>query len=102
MSLKLLDGVVADTTGAAFELPMYNRTKHPNFGVFVWSTDFGGGTVTLQVSPDGVNWFTARTPADAQITTLVSDHFIAALRGAYVRAKLTGATAPAALSVWLF
>lgn len=103
--MKLLDGVTADTDGSAFEIPQRagRGLWHNLFSLYVWSSDFGGGTVTLQVSPDnGVNWFTARTVDEGQATTTISDVLTVRLRGSRVRAKLSGATSPDPVTVMLY
>lgn len=100
--MKLLDGVTADTTGSSNEVRRRGQ-GHLDFtyAFYVWSSDFGAGTVTLQVSPDNINWFTARRQNESQAITTVSDVMMVKVRAGYVRAKLTGATAPAALTAML-
>ena len=102
--MKLLDGVTADVDGATFDVPSGgSKFRHPLFSFFVYSTAFGGGTVLIQLSPDGTNWFTARAlGSDAQMAFTEADYMVGAIRAPYVRATLSGATAPAALTVDMF
>jgi len=100
---KLLDGVTADGSGTAVAIPDGgHRYKDKLFGFYVWSTNFGGGTVTIQISLDNTNWFPARTQADSQLNFTVSDHLVGVMRGIWVRATLAGATAPAAVNARMY
>ena len=52
MAIKLLDGVSVDTDGSAFTADGGPKN------VLVWATDFGSGTVAIEISPDnGTTWY---------------------------------------------
>ena len=100
--MKLLDAVDANTTGASFEIVGNNaRGSTQSFrSVFVYADSWGGGTVTIQVSPDnGSNWFTARLDDSTQASFTASDMKNALIRGTLIRAILTGATSPSNVTV---
>ena len=100
--VTLLDGITADEDGASFALVVPGTGRHNAlYSAYVRSTDFGGGTVTIQVSSDGTNWFTARTRNDNQAIFTVADHMVLQIQSANVRARLVGAVGPAALTVEL-
>lgn len=97
MLIKLLDNVTANTNGAAF------HCSGSDYTLIVFSTDFGSGTVQLQISPDsGTTWValmedglpTAYTSNVTKLIQKVSTNFL-------IRAVLTGATSPSALSVYI-
>lgn len=98
MPIKLLDNVSADTNGAAFPCDGGNQTFS------VWATSFGGGTVTLQASPDaGTTWITLTINGDPATFTANDVKMVDRLGvGMRVRATLTGSTSPVALSAALF
>ena len=101
----MLDGVSVDTNGQAFWVGNI-RSNSPlvmsHFACFVWGT-LGGGTVTLQVSPDnGLNWFTARRTDENQAIFTIPDLYMIALPiELHVRAKLTGSAGASGVSVEL-
>ena len=98
---KLLDAVTVDTDGAAFELLMGRRGRiNQRHSLYAFSSSFGGGVVTIEVSPDnGSKWFTARLGNGGLATFAASDVLTVFLQGTQVRATLTGATSPSALTV---
>jgi hypothetical protein len=101
--MKLLDGVTADTTGSAIPCTLIRGGQvDPIHTVCCYSSDFGGGTVTVQWSPDNSNWFTMRRVDENQAIFTISDVYNVRARGGLVRAKLTGSTTPAALTVHWF
>lgn len=93
----LLDSVSADATGTG----ICANQKH--LVVYVWGTDFGGGTVTIQCSPDmGTTWFTCKHAADDDNATFISSEYVELQpigNGAWIRAILSGATNPVDVSV---
>lgn len=53
MRIILLNGISVNTTGSA------KNTTGSGQNICVWATNFGGGSVTVQVSPDsGTTWIT--------------------------------------------
>ena len=68
-----------------------NTTNIPvdgEYSSFAFGT-FGGGTLTIEASPDGVNWFSVVSfTANGRSSNYLSANEI-------IRATLTGATAPA-------
>ena len=57
--------------------------------LFVWGT-FGGATVTIEVSPDGIEWFTL--PSLTITAKYVGNVDLAARGGIYIRAFASGTT----------
>ena len=103
-AITLLSAVTVDTTSSTFTLPLKTHTAgsdQHHYSVFVSSSDFGSGTVTIELSVDGgSNWFTARSPSDAQASFTQSDHLIIETpRSGLLRARLNGSTSPSALTV---
>ena len=90
MKTVLLNGVVEDTTGEAFG-------SNGSDAMFAFVGTFGGGTVTIQISLDGVVWSTLRdsSGADVEITAQVQDVYAVKIKSDYsVRAVLSGSTTP--------
>ena len=87
----LLAAVVADTTGAWFPVPI---AKNALFGFHIWSGSFGGGTVTIEVSPAE-----AATPGSAYAVTVTDFRVIRIPAGMFVRATVSSSTTPTALTV---
>ena len=98
MQIKLLDHVTVDTVGATF------KGDGANAIVEVYSTNFGGGSVTIEGdiikdSPSG-NWVTltyAGLPAVFTANKILKLDYVSV--GMNIRAKLTGSTSPAAVTV---
>lgn len=63
-----------------------NRDISHLYTLYVWGT-FGGGTATLQISPDNVNWF-ATGVSVTEISTVNVE-----FRANFVRASFSGAVA---------
>ena len=103
MATTLLNAVDADTVGTAYTMPKDDVLGPMGVGFkgfFIWGDDFGSGTVTVEVSHDGTNWFTLREfGSGSQISTTVSDHYAAVVRAPYIRGRLNGATNPSNVSV---
>ena len=96
----LLTNVSANVDGDDVKLPDYGGPLNDGiYSIFCWATSFGGGTVTIQVSPDGVTWFTARSVNENQVTFTQGDVKTAYLKGVFVRARLTGASGASGLNV---
>ena len=102
--MKLLDAVVVNTAGATQTNKLIGGGHvDPTHTVCCYPADFDGGTVTIQWSPDGTNWFTMRRVDENQAVFTVSDVYNVRARGGLVRARLTGAGgALAALTVIYF
>jgi len=98
--MKLLDAVTSNTTGTAAEI--HNMQQLHSVFCYAVGDDFGGGNVSLQVSPDGTNWFTARTDTGAQATWTQSDVLTIFLQGHQMRAVLASATSPGAVTVQVY
>lgn len=97
--ITLLDGVSANTNGDAVNL------LGGALSVFVQGTDFGGGTVTLEVSVDGGTvWHTAKQQDGVtDLTASGNSTFVmwGYAAGVAVRATLTGASGADTVSVFL-
>lgn len=70
---------------------------------YVWGTDFGGGTVTIQSSPDeGTTWFTCKHAADDD-DAVFTDNEVVELQpigsGAWIRAVLGASVSPSGVNV---
>jgi len=90
--MKLFSSYAAgDAASSEYGIPVYGGPlRQVIAAVFCWATNFQGGTVTIQISPDGTNWFTARRVNEQQSQFTVSDVHMVHLRGRYIRAELTG------------
>lgn len=93
----LLDAVDTNTDGAGFDTDGATKT------LVVWGDDFGGGTVTVQGSPDkGTTWITLTITGSPVAFTANAIRFLERLgQGLQVRATLTGATSPSNVSAAL-
>jgi len=80
----LLEGVTADGSGDAVHL--HEKTEST---IFCWGT-FGSGTVTVEMSPDGSEWF---SHSDLTFTAKGITNIVLP-KDCYVRGTLSGATAP--------
>ena len=84
--MRLFTAAGGAATGVAQAIrESLNRNKHQLYTFFVWGT-FGGATVTLQISPDNVNWFGTGVAITAQGSVNVE------FRANFVRAVSTGGT----------
>lgn len=82
--MRLFTAAGGAATGAAQAIrEALNRNKHQLYTFFVWG-NFGGATVTLQISPDNVNWF--GTGVSVTVQSAVNVEF----RANFVRAVSTG------------
>ncbi len=87
--MKLFTAAGGAVTGVAQQIREgLNRNKHQLYTLYVWGT-FGGATVTLQISPDNVNWFGTAVAITTQGATNVE------FRAGWVRAVSTGGTGSA-------
>lgn len=69
--------------------------KVGNFTTLYAKGTWGGGTIKVQISPDGSNWF------DVTDANLTADGFAnIQVKAPYMRVDLSGATSPD-LNVWL-
>jgi hypothetical protein len=84
----LLQNVSVDTDGAG--IPADGGTKT----LSIWATSFGGGSVTIQGSPDGgTTWITLTYGGNPAIFTENTFRLINRLgQGLLIRAILTGST----------
>ena len=84
----LLENVSVDTDGDG--KPADGGSK----SVAIWGTDFGGGSVTLQSSPDGGStWITLTVGGSPAVYTANAVQFIDRLgQGMEIRAILTGSS----------
>lgn len=81
----LLLSAAAGGNGATFQIRQWgNRELEHLYTLFVWGT-FGGATVTLEISFDGVEWFPV-SGVSITAKTVVNVEF----RAQYVRAVVTG------------
>ena len=63
------------------------------------SGTFGGGTLTLECSPDGTNWFTAMDNSGSNITMVAAGMRQVIVNAEVMRFRLSGATSPT-VTVW--
>lgn len=102
MALQLLNAVTTNTTGRAIQMPPLTVQKSYNF--VVSSSNFGSGTVQLQISQDGLtNWITPTYSGTALSITANGTWSVPILNGGlYVRAVLSGATSPSPVTAALY
>ncbi len=88
MRIKLLESVSVNTTGSQ------NTTTGSGQNICVWATNFGGGTVTVQVSPDsGTTWITITYNGAPAIFVANAVYYCERISTELlVRATLTGAS----------
>ncbi len=92
--MKLLDGVTADTTSGGVEV-------YDSLTFQVQSSNFGGGTCTLQMSVRGNVGANYVDIAESALTTSGNKHI--QIEGpTWVRAVLSGSTGPAALTAEVY
>jgi hypothetical protein len=91
-TFKLLVGQTGNTTGntTATEFPLASYPINGMVAVHMSGT-FGGGTATIEVTADGVNWV---PPVTAPASLLAPGVLVWQGSALGVRAKLTGATSP--------
>ena len=93
----LLQNISADTVGEA--LSGDGKSKQ----LLVSATDFGGGSVTLEVSLDKTNWAPlTKGGVPAVYTANATDYARVVGMATYIRATLSGSTNPSNLNVFLF
>jgi len=85
---KLLDNVSVDTDGPGIDADGGSKT------LSIWADNFGGGSVTIQGSPDGGNtWITLTYGGNPAIFTSNTIRLVNRLgQGMQIRATLTGST----------
>lgn len=89
--MQLLTNAGVGETGDTVEIHMPGRGEISRLlTLFVWGT-FDGTTVTLQISPDGSEWFDVTDASSITSKIALNVQF----RCKYVRAITTGGTAPA-------
>jgi hypothetical protein len=87
MAIALLQNQAADGSGSAVGLDA--KIDGDKIGISVFG-DLGGGTVTIEFSPDATNWVTIDSFTAAGYKTLE----IVPERGTQIRASIAGATNP--------
>lgn len=94
----LLNGVNIDTDG----IPVDGDGGNKVFAV--WANDFGGGTVTLEASPDGgTTWITLTYGGNPATFTGNTIRLIDRIgQGMKIRATLTGSTGASNVNADLF
>lgn len=72
--------------------------------IAIWATNFGGGTVTIQGSPDaGTTWVTLTVDAvDATFTANAIRYVVRIGRGMQIRATLTGSAGADSVNVKIY
>jgi len=86
--MKILDSA-GNGNGDSYELLTGGRMPKENIRtVYCWGT-FGGATVTVEVSPDGSNWFSV-----TGLSFTSADAINMEVRARYVRGVVTGGTSP--------
>lgn len=97
--IELLSGETGDVNGDS-AIPQVSPMI-----IGVWATDFGGGTVNLESSPDaGTTWIPITRFGTAITYTSNAVENISGLiaRGMEVRATLTGSTTPSNVNASLY
>jgi len=84
MGLRLLSTAGAGAGTAKQLVSISHMIKNHLFTFFVWGT-FGGSTVTVEISPDGTNWFPV-----TGLSWTVLDVKNAEFRALQVRGVVTG------------
>ena len=76
--------------GTTIERSRFNHLEESHMRtLYVWGT-FGGGTGTLQISPDGTNWFNVPNADAITAASVLNVEF----RAPYIRFNFTGGTTP--------
>ena len=85
---KLLDKVSVDTDGDG--VPGYGAGK----ALAIWADDYGGGTVSIEFSPDnGSTWILGTFGGNpAQFTENTAKYILKIGQGEQIRATLTGSS----------
>lgn len=84
----LLENVSTDTSGSKVDIGIGSKKT-----ISIWATNFGAGTVSLQVSPDnGTNWILLKKIDGTDATFTSNDHIVVDSigEGNGVRAVLSG------------
>lgn len=68
------------------------RNRYGYVGAAQISGTFGGATVTIQVSNDGTNWFTAQDTLGNSISVTAAAIFEVSTAAAYIRPTISGGT----------
>lgn len=99
----LLNAVNVNTNGIAVDLATsYNNDRGCTF--IVAATNFGGGTVNIEVTPDnGTTWVPLRNPYTGQPYTFTANgtNYYPRSLNLRIRATLTGASGASAVSAYL-
>ena len=100
--MAILLNAVSSGIGPEVEPPASYQALHGDsvYHVYVATTDIGAASVTIQVSPDGTNWFTARRTDENQATFTVADVHTLRVRAKLMRASISG-TATAPITAWV-
>lgn len=91
-SFQILKNLAQNTTGApsAQEIPLTNTPINGLLSVHAFGT-FGGGTLTIEVTPDGTNWVApVTTPVSLTVAGVITWQGVAL----GVRGKVVTSTAP--------
>lgn len=85
---KLLDNVSVDVSGDPIE------GLGAGMALDIWATSFGGGSVSIELSPDnGTTWITASYGGNpATFTENTAKYIVKIGLGELIRATLTGST----------
>lgn len=92
---KLLDAVTENIEGEA--IGGASLSRFPTKTVFVWGT-FDGATVTIEISPDGVEWFDAPNSDGDPLEFTAKGVENIDVQCAYIRAVVTNAGASTEVS----
>lgn len=87
--MRIGTSISADGQGSAVAVPELNRGRSQDYNFYAWGT-FGGGTLVVQASIDGTNWFNIPNvsfTADGMV-------IVQGLRCTSLRYSLAGATGP--------
>jgi hypothetical protein len=91
---RLLNNVSVDTDG--IPQPGDGGSKQ----ISIWGADYGGGSVTIQTSPDLITWITLKYGGNpAVFTSNISLKLDKIGQGFYIRATLTGSSGASGVNV---
>lgn len=94
-NIILLENELSDVDGDSVTTNIYPKI------ICVWADDFGGGTVTIQTTPDaGTTWIDI--PNSSYTTNTVANISGRIPQGFPIRAKLSGSTSPVNVNAVLY
>lgn len=88
--MKLFDARATNGNGTTFKVARgTNLWRSQLVSMFLWGV-LDGATVTIQISPDGTNWFTAKQADGTDASFGAIGHEMIYVRAPWVRAVASG------------